>query len=70
MYVMTNRKDVGCIHEINPMGQRRIIPVDYKPINESDDQDFKPDIEWYLNNGYTRIEDVKKALGKIANGHC
>lgn len=65
---MDKRKVRGCIHEINSKGQRRVIPADYIPINESEGNDFKPDLEWYLNNGYTRIEDVKKELQKIANG--
>lgn len=65
---MTQGKNRGCIHEINSKGQRRVIPADYISVNESEENDFKPDLEWYLNNGYTRIEDVKKELQKIANG--
>lgn len=63
---MNLKKDIGLIHEINSKGERRVVPQDFK--SDADD-DFKPDLDWYLQNGYTQIENVKRELDQIAKEH-
>lgn len=51
-------------HLINEYGDRvtiqRTLPLDeeIKKLNESTNSNFHLDIEWYLSNGYSLVEDV------------
>ena len=51
-------------HLINEYGDRvtiqRTLPLneEIKKLNESTNSNFHLDIEWYLSNGYSLVEDV------------
>lgn len=65
MIITTNKHRL--IHVINNKGERKIIqyrdPLKEKSIlNENNNDEFFIDIDWYLNNGYTRFEDAIKDI--------
>lgn len=55
-------------HLINEYGDRvtiqRTLPLDeeIKKLNESTNSNFHLDIEWYLSNGYVKLEDAIKRI--------
>lgn len=64
----------GIIHVINSKGERKIIPYHDplkkdNPVNEDNNSEFSIDIDWYLNNGYTKFEDAIKEIEGEYYGH-
>lgn len=55
-------------HLINEYGDRvtiqRTLPLneEIKKLNESTNSNFHLDIEWYLSNGYVKLEDAIKRI--------
>lgn len=59
---MITEKDI--IHIINhKTGERKTLLLSQCQSNqESDNHDFEIDFEWYDNNGYMDIDDVRKLI--------
>ncbi len=60
-----DKKEKDLLHIITKNGERKTIPFpDNKDnhINEADNEEYKIDIDWYLNNGYLTIDQHKKNL--------
>lgn len=48
------------VHLINDNGEKKV--VDSKCLNESVNDNFHIDVEWYLSNGYSKAEDMFKEI--------
>lgn len=63
------------IHVINKKGERKVIQYrdplkKNNTVNENNnDNEFYIDIDWYLNNGYKKIEDAIKDIEGEYYGH-
>lgn len=59
-----DRKEKDLVHVINTKtGQEQTIQISQcNSCNEADFSEFKIDYEWYLNNGYTKLEDAIKEI--------
>ncbi len=60
-----DRKEL--LHIITKSGKRKTIPFPGNQdnhINEADNDEYKIDIDWYLSNGYTKLEDAIKEIEK------
>lgn len=53
-------------HLIDPNGNKIEVPYTelekYRQLNECNDSGYKTDIDWYLNNGYNTIENIKEGI--------
>ena len=57
------------IYVINNKEEKTIISwKELNSLNESTHEKYSHDIEWYLENGYSRIEDVISEFEEIVNG--
>ena len=62
-----DRKEKNLLHIITKNGEHKTIPFSANNrncINEADNEEYKIDIDWYLNNGYTKLEDAIKEIEK------
>lgn len=59
-----DRKEKDLVHVINTKtGQKQTIQISQcNSCNEADFSEFKIDYEWYDQNGYMNIEDVRKKI--------
>ena len=48
------------VHLINDKGEKKV--VESKRLNESVNDNFRIDIDWYLSNGYTPLEDAIREI--------
>ena len=48
------------VHLVDDNGNKKV--VESKNLNESDNENYHIDIEWYLSNGYTLFEDAIKQI--------
>lgn len=59
-----DRKEKDLVHVINTKtGQKQTIQISQcNSCNEADFSELKIDYEWYDQNGYINIEDVRKRI--------
>ena len=59
-----DRKEKDLVHVINTKtGQKQTIQIGQcNSCNEADFSEFKIDYEWYDQNGYMNIEDVRRKI--------
>lgn len=56
------------LHVINSKGEKTIMSwEELDSLNESKQEIYSHDIDWYLENGYSRIEDVINEFEEIVN---
>ena len=58
-------------HLINEYGDKKVVETknlerEVRQLNESTNSHYFLDIDWYLNNGYSKAEDV---FDRIENGY-
>ncbi|MDE6238644.1 MAG: hypothetical protein K2M54_01495 [Muribaculaceae bacterium] len=59
-------REKDLLHIITKTGERTTIPFPgYNQINEAENDEYNVDIDWYLSNGYTKLEDAIKEIEKI-----
>lgn len=54
-------------HLINKKGEQKIVETrnlekELSKLNESSESEFTLDMNWYLNNGYSLVEDVFRSI--------
>ena len=52
------------LHLINDSGNKKV--VESKNLKESNNDNYQINLEWYLSNGYTPLEDALKEI----EGEC
>ena len=48
------------VHLIDNDGNKKVI--ESKNLNESDNENYHIDIDWYLSNGYVKLEDARRQI--------